>query len=243
MRQHVVNMLISALTSFLDALLPPLCLLCGAKIGAKGAAGDVAFCADCRSDLPVLQAAHCPDCLIATEQGERCGACLAHAPHFDHAHALYRYEFPVSRLIHGLKYQARFAPARTWGLLLAAETAAFPADYVLPLPLHPQRIKERGYNQALEIARHLAHARGVPLDRESLQKNRATPPQSSLSLKARQRNLKGAFSCQRDFSDRHLLLIDDVLTTGATANEAARVLKLHGAASVGIAVVARTPKH
>jgi ComF family protein len=238
-----MRLLTTALTSFLDALLPPLCLLCGAKIGVASGAGDVAFCTDCLADLPVLQAAHCPDCLIATERGERCGACLAHAPDFDHAHALYRYDFPVNRLIHALKYHARFAPARTWGLMLAGETADFPADCVLPLPLHPERLAERGYNQALEIARHCAHARRLPLDVDSLQKSRATPPQSSLSLKARQRNLKGAFSCQSDFSGRHLLLIDDVLTTGATANEAARVLKLHGAASVGIAVVARTVRH
>ncbi|MDR1890242.1 MAG: ComF family protein [Zoogloeaceae bacterium] len=230
-------------SAFLDALLPPLCLLCGARIPLRRQGDDVAFCPDCLSDLPVLQAAHCPDCLIETEHGERCGACLAHAPDFDYARALYRYEFPVNRLIHGLKYQARFAPARTWGRMLAVQTADFPADCVLPLPLHAERLAERGYNQALEIARHCACARGLPLERESLQKRRATPPQSSLSLKARQRNLKGAFSCQRDFSGRHLLLVDDVLTTGATANEAARVLKLHGAASVGIAVVARTPRH
>jgi ComF family protein len=233
------TMLTSALAAFLDALAPPLCLLCGARSGAE----DAVFCPDCLRELPVIEAAHCPDCLIATERGERCGACLAHPPDFDRAYALYRYEFPVNRLVHGLKYQARFALARAWGRMLAARTADFPADGVLPLPLHAERLAERGYNQALEIARHCARARGLPLYGESLVKHRSTPPQSGLSLKARRRNLQGAFRCLEDFSGRHLLLIDDVLTTGATANEAARVLKRHGAASVGIAVVARTPRH
>jgi ComF family protein len=233
---RICIMLTTTLVSFLDTLLSPQCLLCGIRIGA----GDAVFCPDCLRDLPVLSAAHCPDCLVATDHGERCDVCLADPLDFDRAYALYRYEFPVTRLVHALKYQTRFALARVWGLMLAAQTANFPADIVLPLPLYDDRLAERGYNQALEIARHYAHARGLPLDSKSLRKHRATSSQSNLSLKARQRNLKGAFSCQRDFSGRCLLLIDDVLTTGATASEAAHTLKRHGAASVSIATIART---
>ncbi|MDR2364270.1 MAG: ComF family protein [Zoogloeaceae bacterium] len=219
----------------LDALLPPLCLLCGAPC----AADDATLCAQCRGDLPAPPAAHCPHCLLETAYGEPCGACLAHPPHFDRAFTLYRYDFPINRLVQDLKYHARFALARRWGEQLAETSADFPADCVVPLPLHPERLRERGYNQALEIARHCARVRRLPLDAASLTKCRATPPQASLSLKARQRNLKGAFVSCRDFSGQRVLLIDDVLTTGATANEAARVLKLHGAARVAVATVAR----
>ncbi|MDR1349505.1 MAG: ComF family protein [Zoogloeaceae bacterium] len=224
------------MSTTLDALLPPLCLLCGAPCAADGAT----LCAACQHDLPHLPAAHCPNCLLETPQGERCGACLAHPPHFDCAFALHRYDFPLNRLVQNLKYHARFALARRWGEQLAQASADFAADCVIPLPLHPERLKERGYNQALEIARHCARARCLPLDASSLSKCRATPPQSGLSLKARRKNLKGAFSCARDFSGQRILLIDDVLTTGATANEAARILKLHAAARVAIALVART---
>jgi ComF family protein len=224
-----------ALSTVLDALLPPRCLLCG----APAATDDATLCAACQGDLPALPALHCPNCLRETTGGEHCGACLAHPPHFERAFALYRYDFPLNRLVLDLKYHARFALARCWGTQLAKASADFATDCVLPLPLHPERLRERGYNQALEIARHCARARHLPLDMTSLSKCRATPPQSSLSLKARQRNLKGAFAACRDFSGQRILLVDDVLTTGATANEAARTLKLHHAASVAIAVVAR----
>jgi ComF family protein len=200
---------------------------------------DATLCAACRRDLPALPALRCPNCLTETPQGERCGACLTHPPHFDCAFALYRYDFPLDRLVLDLKYHARFALARRWGAELAKASADFAADFVIPLPLHPERLKTRGYNQALEIARHCARARHLPLDANSLAKCRATPPQSGLSLKARQKNLKGAFCCTRDFSGQRLLLVDDVLTTGATANEAARLLKRHGATHIAIAVAAR----
>ncbi|MDR2637458.1 MAG: ComF family protein [Zoogloeaceae bacterium] len=226
----------SACRALFDVMLPPRCLLCGRPCGKD----DEALCPDCIADLPPPATPHCPLCLIATTYGERCGACQRQPPHFDAARALYRYDFPLDRLIHLLKYRAGFALAKTWGRQLAALTADLPVDLILPLPLHPERLGERGYNQALEIARSLARARGLPCDRESLVKTRATPPQTSLDMKARKKNLRGAFECRRDFSGQTLLLVDDVLTTGATADEAARTLKLHGAARVYLAVVART---
>ncbi len=218
-----------------DALLPSSCLLCGSPCcGAP-------LCPGCLADLPPLAARHCPLCLEATTHGERCGACLARPPHFDQVHALYRYAFPLDHLISDLKYHARFALAKHWGRQLAGLTP--PPDRIIPLPLHPTRLAERGYNQAQEIARHLARSLERPLDPDSLEKSRATRPQAELSHKERQGNLKGAFACTRDMGGLHLLLVDDVLTTGATLDEAARVLKLHGAARVEVAVVARTPRH
>lgn len=113
----------------------------------------------------------------------------------------------------------------------------------MPLPLHAQRLAERGFNQAVEIATHLEKRLKIPVDRYSLQRTRATPAQAELPLKERHRNVRGAFECRSDFSGRHLLLLDDVMTSGATASECARVLKLHGAASVTVAVAARALKH
>jgi ComF family protein len=228
------------------ALLPSVCVLCGAS-------GDhQALCPDCRADLPEISNARCPVCLEATTHGERCGACLVHPPHFDRVFALYDYVFPVDRLILKLKYNARFDLARFWGNELAARLSAQwttqtgasrVADCVIPLPLHDDRLAGRGYNQALEIARHFARAVDIPLDGKSLKKCRATRPQSESSLRERRHNLRNAFVCNHDLSGQRILLIDDVLTTGTTANEAARVLKSHGATGIMAVVVARTPKH
>lgn len=217
-------------------LLPQTCLLCGAL------AGNAPICKPCQTDLPQLPARHCPLCLEATTHGERCGACLSKRPHFDQVHALHAYAFPLDQLIHQLKYSAQLALAPWWGSALATGIAG-QFNRVIPLPLHPKRLEERGFNQAQEIARHLARTLNLPLDIDSLQKTKATQTQAELPLKARKANLSGAFECMTDLEGQHILLVDDVLTTGATLDEAARVLKLHGASHVTASVVARTLRH
>ncbi len=114
---------------------------------------------------------------------------------------------------------------------------------LIPLPLHPDRLRERGFNQSAEIARMIGNYLDLAVDRSSVIRNRATPPQAAQPLKERHKNVRGAFECTADFSGRHILLIDDVMTTGATVNECARVLKLHGAADVTVLVAARALKH
>ncbi|MCL2075541.1 MAG: ComF family protein [Betaproteobacteria bacterium] len=235
------NSCTSVLSRTLDILLPPICLLCGSPSCEPH--GDGVLCSGCLADLPMLPTLCCPICLVTTTRGERCGDCLQHPPAFTKAHALYRYAFPLDRLIHALKYNAQLALANAWGRHLALALSEVAADCVLPLPLHAERIKERGFNQALEIARALARARGLKLDTDSLEKTRPTPPQTGLTLKARRKNQRGAFASSRDFSGQTLLLVDDVLTTGATCREAARILKLHGAREVHVAVVARAERH
>jgi ComF family protein len=116
-------------------------------------------------------------------------------------------------------------------------------DWVIPLPLHSDRLRERGFNQSAEIAKVLGRLLGVAVDYQKVLRTRPTAPQAELPHRERQRNVRGAFECRTDFSGQNLLLIDDVMTTAATANECARILKLHGAASVTIAVVARALKH
>jgi ComF family protein len=226
------------LEEVLRGLLAPDCLLCGAP------AGETPLCPACAADLPALPTAVCPICLEATTHGEPCGACQMRPPPFAKAHALLPYVFPVDHLIHTLKYAAHFALARHWGAALAEKlrAAQTPCNCVMPLPLHAGRLAERGYNQALAIARPLARNLGVPLDTQSLQKWRPTSPQSSLTHTERQNNLKGAFAVTVDLGGLDIVLVDDVLTTGATLAEAARTLRLHGARSVSVAVVARTPR-
>lgn len=222
---------------FGNALLPGSCLLCGTD------SLDELLCPACATDLPTLPAALCPHCADQTTHGERCGACLREAPHFDRTIALFRYDFPVDRIIHALKYGHQLAVAGWCGRQLAKQLSADRFDLIVPLPLHPGRLRERGFNQSAEIARLLGNRLNLPVDRSHVLRTRATPPQADLPHKERQRNVRGAFECRADFTGRRLLLIDDVMTTGATVNECARVLKLHGAASVTVAVVARALKH
>lgn len=189
-----------------------------------------------------MPARQCPLCGEQSTHGERCGACLKRAPHFSGVHALYRYAFPVDRMIQALKYQHRLPIAAWFGQQLAGLIPTDSCDLIVPLPLHPVRLRERGFNQAVEIARTLGGCLKIPVDRNSLQRRRATPPQAGLPLKERHGNVRGAFECSRDLNGARILLIDDVLTSGASADECARVLRLHGAASVHVVVVARALK-
>ncbi len=221
---------------FLDAMLPATCLLCGADAG-----GDL-LCPPCGADLPELPAARCPQCAVPSLHGETCGACLREAPHFDRTEALFHYDFPADRLIHALKYGHQLAVATWSAKRLAERLDSMAFDMLTPLPLHPERLRERGFNQSTEIARALGKQLKLPVERRHLRRVRATPPQAELPHKERHRNVRGAFECRADFTGRHLLLIDDVMTSGATVNECARILKRHGAATVTVAVVARALK-
>lgn len=211
-------------------------MLCG-----EDAAHDV-VCAACSADLPRLEASGCPQCALPQPASAVCPACVAHPPAFDRSYAAFRYAFPIDRLVHALKYRHRL-PLALWAARQLAERLTGQSfDALVPVPLHPDRLRERGFNQAGEIARHLKNRLLFPVDRRSLQRTRDTHRQSDLSPRERARNLGQAFSATSRLDGRHLLLIDDVMTTGATANACARVLKAAGAASVTVAVLARTPK-
>lgn len=219
--------------SALRRLLPASCLLCG------GDTAEAPLCPACIADLPPLPAPACPQCAEPTTHGERCGACLKETPHFARTIALFRYEFPADRLVQALKYGHQLALAPWFGRQLSARLNDAAFDIIVPLPLHPARLSERGFNQAAEIAAHLQFSAKIPVDRSSVVRVRATSPQADLPMKSRAKNVRGAFECRSDFTGQRVLLVDDVMTTGATADECARVLKLHGAAEVIVAVVAR----
>jgi len=209
------------------------CLLCGASD-----ARDV-LCDACAKELPKLPSPRCPHCALPTPNGEICGNCLAHPPHFDTCLAAFEYDFPLDKLVQSFKYGHRLTLGAYFGRTLATLIATATIDAIIPLPLHPERLRERGFNQALELARPVAKALSRPIETSSCHRIRHTPAQAGLAWRERVKNMRGAFHCSEDFSGRHMVLVDDVMTTGASLNECARTLKLHGAASVTLLVVAR----
>ena len=216
----------------LSVLLPQECVLCGAR------SGDALLCAGCADTLPPLPAPRCPVCALPAPDGGICGACLKSPPAFDACLAVWRYAFPVDKLIQALKFEHRLALA---GFFAAAmlEGPRPGGDLLIPVPLSPQRLKERGFNQAVEIARPLAQALGIPLRRDDCKRTLETVPQTSLPWKERRRNVKHAFECQADLAGKAVIVVDDVMTTGATLDEFARTLKQQGASRVTNWVVAR----
>ena len=214
-------------------LLPGSCLLCGADSRAG------LLCPACAADLPPLPAACCPQCGEATTHGERCGACLKEPPAFDNTLALFRYEFPVDRLIQALKYGHQLALAAWFGECLAGIVAAAGHDLLLPLPLHPDRLRERGFNQSAEIARRVARVLGTRTCEGAVQRSRDTRPQVGLRPEERRQNIDGAFVASSGFRGLRVAVVDDVLTTGATVGAVAAALRQAGAISVDVWCVAR----
>jgi len=204
------------------------CLLCGGKGGPE------LLCAACVAELPALPDA-CPRCALPSPAGAVCGSCLTHPPHFDATLALWRYEFPCDGLVQALKYRARLALAGFFARSLASRTMP-EVDLIVPMPLHARRLAERGFNQALEIARHL----GRPIEPRGVLRVKHTPPQTELPYEERAKNVRGAFLCKLDLTGARVAVLDDVMTTGATLNELARALKRAGAARVENLVIART---
>lgn len=213
---------------------PQVCVLCGA--GVRGST----LCAPCEADLPWLPRERCTVCALPLATGGMCGACIARPPRFERVAAPFAYRFPLAQLIHALKYGGRLALARTLGEALA-RVVPRDVDVIVPMPLARGRLAERGFNQALEIARIVAERTGIPLARDAVRKIVDTPPQAALPWSARARNVRRAFVCDVDLAGERIAVVDDVLTTGATLNELARVLRKGGAASVAGWVVARTP--
>jgi ComF family protein len=214
------------------ALLPQSCQLCG----ADSRAGPL--CPPCLEDLPWLPHARCAACAVPLASGQFCGTCLDRPPRFDRVEAIFAYQFPLDALIHAYKYGGRLALARVLGELLARHVAR-DVDAIVPMPLARGRLAERGFNQALEIARVTAAATGITLIPDACRKTADTPPQAALPWKERARNVRRAFVCDVDFDGGRIAVVDDVLTTGATLNELARVLRKAGAASVRGWVIAR----
>jgi ComF family protein len=223
------------------AVLPPHCLLCG-----QSGAGQRDLCAACAADL-LRNRVCCPRCALPLEApAPLCGECLQAEPPFASACTPFIYAPPLDALLTRLKFGRNLAAGRVLSeLWLGAVREAPPLvpQALIPVPLHDDRLRERGYNQALELARPLAHAFDTALRYDVLVRTRATSAQSDLDADARHRNLRGAFAVAPNATlPAHVALFDDVMTTGATLRECARTLVSAGVARVDVWAVARAPK-
>lgn len=173
--------------------------------------------------------------------GMLCGRCLTDPPAYDRAVVPFRYAPPIDYLIRALKFDARFPCARLLGQLIA-ETLAQETERpqsILPMPLHGERYRTRGYNQALEIARTVSRVLSVPMDPEFCARVLPTLPQTRLSGKERLSNVKKAFRIDAPLRAEHIAILDDVITTGATVGELAKTLRSAGARRIEVWAVAR----
>jgi ComF family protein len=208
------------------------CPLCEAESGPE------LLCAACAADLPTLPE-HCPRCALPAPGASVCGSCLGSPPYFDGTTALWLYEFPCDRLVQALKYRGWLPLAGFFARSLAS--LPLPGiDLLVPMPLHRDRLAVRGFNQALEIARTLSDLTGWVLESRGARRIKDTTPQAELPYEERAMNVRGAFACHLDLSGKRVAVVDDVMTTGATLNELARVLRRAGAARVENLVIARS---
>lgn len=215
----------------LQRLLPQHCALCATPCG------DALVCRECDAALPRLGLA-CPGCAMPMPGGVSCGRCLARPPPWDRACAAFAYAFPLDRLLVAMKYRGTLAYAEFFAQALAQSIRQLP-EAIVALPLAASRQRVRGFNQAAEIARRIARMLDLPL-LDGLARTRDTPAQAALPWRERRRNVRAAFAALPVIAGRHVAIVDDVLTTGATLREAARAARAGGAGRVDVWVVART---
>lgn len=228
----------------LDLLFPPTCLGCGKGLPSSR---PPLFCPVCQGQITLITPPLCTCCgrplPDAAGGGHTCGRCLAKPPAFRRARALLLYDGPLAEAIHRFKYQGETAGLASFAHF--AQTAALPdlslPDLILPVPLHPKRLRRRGFNQAQWLAQAFFPEQRGQLRPDLLLRLRHTAPQTGMSGKERRRNLKNGFGVTRAelIRGKSILLVDDVYTTGSTVNECARVLLRAGAATVEVLTLAR----
>lgn len=216
--------------------LPRICVLCN-----QYHSENHAICTLCRAHLKAIGPA-CRYCALPLPESVFlvCGQCCKHKPYVDNVIAPYAFEEPLRTLLHEFKYHE--------GLYLCSFLAALIAEALpsnarntqclIPVPMHPKRLRQRGFNQAVELAKHLGHVLGIPYDVAHCIKITNTAPQASLNAKQRRRNLRHAFQV-KPLPYQHVTLIDDLITTGSTINELAKALKHHGVSQIDVWCCAR----
>ena len=223
-------------SKLVDVLRANRCVLCHGR-GIRHC-----ICADCSADLPWLMSA-CARCARPLSvDAERCQDCLDEPPSWQRAYALFNFSFPIDRLISALKYHGRLVLADYFGQRLAdrIDSDDLP-DLIIPVPIHAKRLQQRGYNQTLLLARVMAQRLKRPVSAHQLLRVRDTRMQKTLHADERRSNLAGAFVWHGPaLEQQHVLLVDDVLTTGATAEAISQCLLAAGARQVDILVIART---
>jgi ComF family protein len=232
--------------AFLDILFPPRCHVCRCYLAEPT---EIHLCDGCRERIIPIDSPLCLICGVpfATENGSdhTCGHCLTTSRPFAGARSAARFEGPLQELIHRFKYGKKVHLSRPLGLLTAAALGnvapLFSADYLVPVPLHRRRLRERGFNQSQLIGLILAKSWKIPLSVHNLRRIRWTKPQTGLSAAERERNIRDAFEVAMPgkFKGKRLLLVDDVYTTGSTVTECAKTLRQSGAKEVYVVTVAR----
>ncbi|MBE2898717.1 hypothetical protein HPC37_07900 [Pasteurellaceae bacterium 20609_3] len=235
----------SVLLNHLAHALAPRCLLCQRALGHA----RFGLCSRCWRALP--RAPCCGRCgLVLPHSAAQCGQCLSAPPRWQHLVQVTPYAPPLSGWIHRFKFTGGFALDRTLARLLLLAILDHRRRYltplpdaIIPVPLHPRRHKRRGYNQAEQLAHYLAHWLGIELVTTAVVRAYAVPPQRGLSARARQENIRHVFKATTSLKGKHIALVDDVVTTGATVNELCRVLKRAGARAVSVWCLCRSQGH
>jgi ComF family protein len=234
------------LTGIADLIFPPRCAACDALLQEHG---PLPFCPSCLAGIRFIRSPLCPRCGTpfpgAEGEDHLCGDCLTRERPYALARSVGRYEGTLLAAIHRFKYRGKDGIGHVLGALMADfaaanwDMAAF--DLIVPVPLHVKRLRERGFNQAVLLARPLAKRFGITLDVMSLKRDRFTPPQVGLGRRERPANVRGAFSVRhpRRIEGRRILLVDDVFTTGSTLTECSRTLVAAKAQAVAVLTMAR----
>ena len=219
----------------LNFLLPVSCGLCNAPTNRR-----LPLCRPCQNELPVIINA-CPVCALPVTSAVPCGKCQQHQPAYNQVHALFLYQEPVKFLVQQFKFNRKLEYARLFSALIAEkiEILVEQPELIIPVPLHSIRLRKRGYNQAWELTKHLSRLTNIPIDHRVCSRAIKTPLQTGLKASERRHNLKQAFAITTDVKDRHICIVDDVMTTGSTLEAISSALKMAGAASVSGIVVAR----
>ena len=228
------------MSSVKDLLFPPFCMIC--SVPAKGG-----ICNNCLRNIAFIESPRCPVCGRAmgdSAPGDHlCGSCLQKRPLFSTAIAITHYQEPVGNLLHSLKYQGDMSVLPVLQTIIARNPpVGFTGDErIVPVPLHIKRLRDRGFNQAVLIAKLFFPEKKSFFQVDSLQRIRHTDPQTGLDGKARRKNLRNAFTVRDGtvFFGKKVILVDDVYTTGSTANECSRALLMAGASEVHVLTLAR----
>jgi len=227
--QHLINI-----------VYPPRCILCGSS-----GFNDMDICARCYQNLPWIEAA-CSQCALPLPKGSgdllKCGQCQQKPPAFDHSISLFSYKNDAIKLIHQLKFNEKLANSRLLGGMLATaihKNANEVPDCIVPVPLHPKRMRQRGFNQSIELARFVNKACRIQMNVRSVVRARDTRSQTALDKKQRRTNIRGAFHIAHAFDSQHVAILDDVVTTTSTVNELANLLKRAGVRRVDVWSIAR----
>lgn len=209
---------------------------------------EQSLCNACFEMLPAIQN-QCTQCGLQLEQiavannALRCGQCLQNPPYFDTCISPYHYALPINQFVTQLKFRHKLHYAKVMADLLINKiekcTNKLP-EVIIPVPLHPSRLRQRGFNQAIEIARPIAKRYHLNLDTQCCKRIISTPPQMEQDKKTREKNIRNAFSVSDDFSYKDVAIVDDVMTTGHTLNELSRMLREKGAKRIQVWAVARS---